>query len=46
MPPASGFGREEAPKEIIKENIVKFDYMKVKIYSTTKIHKQNPKTKI
>ena len=33
-------------KETIKENIVKFDYMKVKIYSTTKIHKQNPKTKI
>ena len=33
-------------KEAIKEKIVQFDYMKVKIYSTTKIHKQNPKTKI
>lgn len=32
-------------KEAIKEKIVKFDYMKVKIYSTTKIRKQNPKTK-
>lgn len=33
-------------KEAIKEDIVKFDCMKVKIYSITKIHKQNPKTKI
>lgn len=32
-------------EEAIKEKTVKFDYTKVKIYSTTTVHKQNAKTK-
>lgn len=36
---------KQSTKEAMKKKTVKLDYRKVIIYSTIKLHKQNPKTK-